>query len=310
MREAHFGDDYELIDTGDFEKLERFGPIIVARPETQALWPKALPETEWNKLAHAKFVKGKNQTQTQPDNANYSTANKEDTGQWIKLKPMADQWFIQWLMNDADQQNIRIKMRLGLTPYRHVGIFPEQCDNWHFMANSIAQLPKPPQVLNLFAYTGAASLVARQAGAEVVHVDAVKSTITWANANQTASGVDKIRWMLDDVLKFVKREVRRQHIYQGIILDPPPYGRGPDGEKWLLDKHLPELLHYCAQLLPPKNCFVIMNLYAVGYSALTANNLGCACFSQAQNPDVGELYIPDRAGRKLSFGVYWRFFAS
>ena len=109
LREAHFGDDYELIDTGDFEKLERFGPIIVARPETQALWPKALPETEWNKLAHAKFVKGKNQTQTQPDNANYSTANKEDTGQWIKLKPMADQWFIQWLMNDADQQNIRIK---------------------------------------------------------------------------------------------------------------------------------------------------------------------------------------------------------
>ena len=303
--------DYELIDSGDFEKLERFGNYILTRPEPQAVWSKSMSSNEWEKLSHAFFRKEK---------------NDPEKGRWSLKNGMPEQWYIAYRYKE-----MQLKMRLGLTGFKHVGVFPEQSENWDFIYDQIQNIQnnktpgqvassiqnkgteknQPPQnekprILNLFAYTGGASLAAIAAGADVVHVDSVKPVLTWARENMEASGMTGIRWMLEDALKFVQREVRRGNSYHGIILDPPAYGRGPDGEKWVLEDSINEMMKLCSQLLLPEKSFLILNLYSIGFSALIAENLIHSHFGNSGRVEIGELYVPDRYARKLPLGVYAR----
>ncbi|WP_266366209.1 class I SAM-dependent methyltransferase [Tellurirhabdus rosea] len=280
--------EYELIDTGGFEKLERFGPYVLSRPEPQAIWDKSLSKEEWQGRAKAVFRRDK---------------GSQEKGQWETRPGMNDRWFVPFRQGGLD-----LSFKLSLSSFKHVGIFPEQGANWSYIYDKVKAVPvERPKVLNLFAYTGAASLAARQAGAEVTHVDAVKQVITWSRENMEASGLDNIRWVVEDAMKFVRREERRGNTYHGLILDPPAYGRGPDGEKWLLEEHLNELLRTCAQLLDKEHFFLIINLYSLGFSALILENLMRAHFGPRPNTEYGELYLPDSFGKRLPLGVFYRF---
>lgn len=279
--------EYELIDSGGFEKLERFGPHILSRPEPQAIWTKSLPESEWENRANAVFKRDK---------------NSQEKGQWITKPGMPDRWNVQYRSGA-----LHLRMKLALSAFKHVGIFPEQATNWDYIAAKVKAIPEEkPSVLNLFAYTGIASLAAKATGADVTHVDSVKQVISWSRENMELSGQSNIRWVVEDALKFVQREVRRGNQYNGIILDPPAYGRGPDGEKWLLEENLNEILRLCAQLLKKENYFLIMNLYSLGFSSLIVENLIKEHFGDRAHPELGELYIPDSFGKKLPLGVFAR----
>jgi 23S rRNA (cytosine1962-C5)-methyltransferase len=278
-------EQYELLDAGGFEKLERFGTLITRRPEPQAVWTKALPESEWEKLAHAYFKKEK---------------NNPDKGEWLLKKNTPQNWNISYAYKE-----MKFSFRLGFSSFKHVGIFPEQADNWDFIYDQCKKI-KNPKVLNLFAYTGGASLAARAAGADVTHVDSIKHTISWANDNMQLSELNNIRWVVEDAFKFVQREVRRGAKYNGIILDPPSYGRGPNGEKWILEDKINELTQLCNQLLVPDNGFLVFNLYSMGFSAMVIESLVKCHFPKNSNTSIGELYLPDRAGRKLPLGTFLR----
>ncbi|MET4081718.1 23S rRNA (cytosine1962-C5)-methyltransferase [Pedobacter sp. UYP30] len=279
--------DYELIDCGDFEKLERFGDHILIRPEPQAVWKKALSEQEWKKKANVIF-KGRSAT----------------SGEWLKKNDsISDRWHVSY-----DNADVSIKFRLGLTSFKHVGIFPEQAVNWDFISSSLKKFKNPnPKVLNLFAYTGGASLVARAAGAETTHVDSIKQVITWANENQELSGLKDIRWMLEDALKFVKKEIKRGKKYNGIILDPPAYGHGPNGEKWKLENHIQEMMKEVVQLLDEEEHFLILNTYSLGFSSVIVENLIKTSYPQVKNLSTGELYLQATSGIKLPLGVFGKF---
>jgi 23S rRNA (cytosine1962-C5)-methyltransferase len=276
--------DYELIDCGDFEKMERFANLILIRPEPQAVWGKQLSEQEWQKQHHIRF-KGRSAT----------------SGEWIKKQGnVPDRWHISYQNKD-----VQIKFRLGLTSFKHVGIFPEQAVNWDYITESIKLFKTPgPRVLNLFAYTGGASLAAKAAGADVTHVDSIKQVITWANENQDLSGLKDIRWVVEDALKFVKREIKRGKKYNGIILDPPAYGHGPNGEKWKLEDSLAEMMNDVAQLLDEKEHFVLLNTYSLGFSSLIVENILKDTISGAREIEIGELYLQASAGSKLPLGVF------
>jgi len=283
---SHFT-DYELIDSGNFEKLERFGQYVLIRPEPQAIWNRSMSEAEWDKMSSAAFKLDKNDT---------------EKGRWILKKGMPEQWRINYAYK---QMNFNV--RLGLTSFRHIGVFPEQAPNWDYIYDQITSSKVNSKVLNLFAYTGAASLAARAAGAEVVHVDSVKPVISWARDNMESSQLDNIRWVVEDALKFVQREVRRGNTYSGIILDPPAYGRGADGEKWILDDNLNEMIMLCSKLLLPKDSFLILNMYSIGFSALVGNNLVNSYFNRGESNDFGELYLADNFSKKLPLGTFLRF---
>lgn len=282
--------DYELLDSGNFRKLERFGQYILSRPEPQAIWRPSLQEVEWQRLAHAIF-----------DRRLAKGNESGDEGNWTLRRGMPEQWYIHY-----QHDKLRLRLRLGLTSFKHVGVFPEQADNWNYIFEAVQKMRGTPQVLNLFAYTGAASLAANAAGAEVVHVDAVKPVISWARQNMEASGLDGVRWVVEDALKFVQREVRRNKQYQCIILDPPAYGRGPDGEKWVLEKNLGELLTLCKQLLDPVQSCLVINLYSMGFSALILENLLHDYFPEVTQYEFGELFVSD-PNNKLPLGVFLRF---
>ncbi len=277
--------DYELIDCGDFEKLERFGPYVLIRPEPQAVWSRRMKESKWEKKAHTRFV---------PASAS--------SGNWRKLKSMPDRWMITYKNPDG----LKLTLRLALTSFKHTGIFPEQAVNWDFIFHSVRQLrqhlQEVPRVLNLFAYTGAASLAARAAGAEVTHVDSVKQVITWARENMELNRLNGVRWMVEDAMTFVKREIRRGKKYHGIILDPPAYGHGTDGKKWKLEEMIQEMISYVFQLLEPHH-FLLMNTYSLGFSPLILENLFHGCKT---SPEVGELYLKSQTGFKLPLGVFAR----
>lgn len=279
--------DYELIDCGNFEKLERFGDLILIRPEPQAVWSKNLSENEWSKKHHIRF-KGRSAT----------------TGDWLKKNPnIADRWHISYKNTD-----VAVKFRLGLTSFKHVGIFPEQAVNWDYISNTIKSFKATqPKVLNLFAYTGGASLIAKAAGADTTHVDSIKQVVTWANENQELSQLSDIRWVVEDALKFVKRELKRGNKYNGIILDPPAYGHGPKGEKWKLEDHIGEMMRDVVQLLDPKEHFLILNTYSLGFSSVIVENLIKSAFPQVKNLETGELYLQATAGSKLPLGVFGKF---
>lgn len=285
--------DYELIDSGGNEKLERFGKYIIRRPEPQAIWRKSLPETEWARRADAYFKKEKSK----------ASQDGNDRGVWIQRNGMPDQWFI-----DYAYKGLKLRFRLGLTSFKHVGIFPEQAENWNFIYDSLLGLNlNVPKVLNLFAYTGGASIAAKCAGADVTHVDSVKQVISWSRENMTASGLNDIRWIVEDALKFCRREVKRGKKYNGIILDPPAYGRGPDGEKWVLEDNIAEIMLLCNDLLEPDNSFLVLNLYSMGFSALIADNLIKDYFSDVRNCEFGELAISEKSGKLLPLSVFARF---
>lgn len=283
--------EYELIDSGNFEKLERFGTVITARPEPQAVWDKSMSDEEWNKKASASFKPAKEKGSEQ----------LIDKGEWFTKKDTPEKWWLNY-----KHKNLNLRCKASLSAFKHVGIFPEQAANWDFIAEKTAKLQKP-KVLNLFAYTGLASVAARQAGGEVTHVDSIKQVVTWARENMEASSVDNIRWIVEDAMKFVKREVRRGTVYQGIMLDPPAYGRGADGEIWKLEQHINEMIKLCSQLLDKENNFFILNMYSMGLSPMIAENLVRNHFDTVKNLQCGELHLTDSFGKNLPLGSICRF---
>ncbi|MCM1502256.1 MAG: class I SAM-dependent methyltransferase [Bacteroidales bacterium] len=301
---GEFWKDYELVDSGNFEKLERFGRYYLSRPEPKALWDKTLSEAEWKRLTHVNFRPG----------AGFGKAGKEDSGTWERMKKMDDQWVIRY---NGGQPGLDFSLRLGLTSFKHVGVFPEQSSNWEYIYRHTSELvakakaeglPRP-KVLNLFAYTGAASLAAKAAGADVTHLDSVRQVVTWARQNMEISRLDNVRWVVEDALKFARREAKRGNVYQGIILDPPAYGHGPDGEKWKLDECLYDMLKCVSAILAPVDSFMVLNLYSNGYSAVLGETLVKEAFclkTGYRSIDCGELVLHDSYGKNLPLSVFVR----
>ena len=275
-------------------KLEKFGGFVLARPEPKALWDKDMSEEQWGSMTHTRFTPG----------AGFGKAGKEDSGTWDRLRKMPDQWWIRY-------RNY-FSLRLGLTSFKHVGVFPEQAANWDYIFSQTSRIAASqetrPKVLNLFAYTGAASLAARKAGADVTHLDSVRQVVTWAHENQDRSGLDGIRWVVEDAMKFARREAKRGNVYQGIILDPPAYGHGPDGEKWKLDECLFDLMKDVGKILAPQNSFMVLNLYSNGFSAALGETVVRQALSLSPDfpLDSGELALRDSFGKVLPLSIFVR----
>lgn len=277
--------DYELLDSGDGMKLERYGDVIVSRPETQAIWKPMKPGL-W-KSANATFEW------------------KEGKGGWKKQGDVPESWQLSW--NEA-------KFSVRLTSFKHTGIFPEQAANWEWLEKSIRHVrgsaSESPKVLNLFGYTGIASVVAAQAGAQVTHIDASKQSLDWAHGNARLSGVEegKIKYLFEDAASFAKREARRGNTYDGIILDPPAFGRGAKGEVWKIEEHLLDLVETTRSLLSDRSCsFYLLNGYAAGYSARSFAQLVESVFGDVKG-NYGDLSIRESdSERVIPAGIYSSF---
>lgn len=297
------GPDYALIDCGDGRKLERFGDIIVDRPEAQALWRPRKPRSEWDK-AHAVFS---------------ASGEDDEKGKWRVDKPTPDSWPVRIAAAPATSSSQNpsaahsVTMSCKLSGLWHLGLFPEQAPHWAWMLGRIAAVKgETPRVLNLFGYTGAATLLAAAAGAEVAHVDASKKAIAWGRENQAASKMEqaKIRWLVDDAAKFVAREVRRGRTYHAIIIDPPKFGRGPDGEVWDLFSDLPPLLTDCAKLLAAESAAIVLTVYAIRASALAFDQLMREVLAGKGGAfDGGELAIRAQSGPCLPTSLFVRWSA-
>jgi len=288
--------DYALLDSGDGRKLERFGPYIFERPESQAMWRRALPEAEW-KNAHAVFI----------------PTGEESGGHWQFKKQVAERWVMSYALTPGSpsQESAQLRFWAMTTPGRHVGVFPETAAHWDFIAGLLQKGPPAANVLNLFGYTGLASLAAAAAGAKVTHVDASRKSVSWARQNQELSGLSgrPIRWIVEDAVKYVQRESRRGVRYDGIILDPPKFGRGPRGEVWEVYKSLPHLLELCRGCLSDSPLFLIVTIYAVRASAIhVAQALDDMLKDHSGTVESGELLNREQsAGRLLSQAVYARW---
>jgi len=282
---THGFPDYALLDSGGGRKLERFGNLTVDRPEPQAMWQPRSP-AKWS-TAHAVFSGGED----------------EEKGRWRIDKPVPDSWPVKVA---------GVTMLCRLSAFRHLGLFPEQFPHWEWMLEGLRRVTGGrPRVLNLFAYTGAASLIAAKAGAEVVHVDASKKAIAWAKENQAASrlGDAPIRWILDDARKFAAREVRRGRSYHMILVDPPKFGRGPANEVWELFEHLPALMQDCARLLDPVCAHLCLTAYAIRASALSIDGLVREVLAgRGGEIESGELAIVEQSGgRALGTSLFTRW---
>ena len=279
--------DYELLDSGDGAKLERFGPYRLARPESGAFWQRKLAQTEWASA-----------------DATFTTAEEEGAGRWEFRRPLNPPWKMSY-------GNLRFWAQT--TPFRHVGLFPEQAVHWDWASGLIRGARRPVKVLNLFGYTGLASLAAAEAGASVTHVDASPKSITWARENQALSGLaDRpIRWLVDDALKFARREARRETRYDALIIDPPKFGRGPKGEVWKLAESLPALLEACRALLTEQPLFIILTVYAIRASSVGLQYLlEPTTAGLGGRTEIGEMGIAERdRGRVLSTAIYARWTA-
>lgn len=277
-------DDYALIDSGHGRKLERFGALTLDRPEEQAMWAPQLDADAW-KGADAIFT---------------GNTDEEGAGRWKQRPGLEESWTCQ---------HGAIRFACRFTSFRHVGAFPEQEAHWSFMREHLATAGEHPSLLNLFGYTGLASLIAAKAGAEVTHVDASRKAIAWARENQALSGLEEkpIRWIVDDAVKFAAREVRRGRTYDGILLDPPKFGRGPKGEVWDLFQSLPEMLTLCRDLLKP-GAFLILTAYAIRASFLSLQRIS----EDVLGPGVeaGELALEDQSGRLLATSLFCRWSGS
>ncbi|APG61910.1 SAM-dependent methyltransferase [Sphingorhabdus lutea] len=280
-------DDYTLIDSGHGRKFERYGKYHFIRPEAQALWAPALDH--WD--ADGEFVPG---------------ADEDGGGQWQFDRPVpADGWPLNWN---------GIKFQARCTPFRHLGYFPDMDPVWQWMAQQLARRPEnaeQAQVMNLFGYTGIGSLALSQTGAKVVHVDASKKSVAAARDNARMAAMDDrpIRWIIDDAAKFTAREVRRERHYDGILLDPPKYGRGPDGEIWRLEEDLPLLIENCRQLLSPQSSFLFLTVYAVRMSALSLGNMLNQHFADLGGKiEIGELVVKEESrGLLLPTAIFARW---
>lgn len=279
--------DYQLVDSGNGEKLERFGAVTLIRPEPSANWPKSLSGEEWHQKHDARFV-----------------ARSNTQGEWVKKsKNKPSEWHINYHVGQ-----VNIKLRLALTKFKHIGIFPEQAANWQYIASSLIKFKNPaPKVLNLFAYTGGASIAAKACGADVTHVDSIKQVVTWANQNQELSGLRDIRWVVEDAFKFVKREMKRGNLYNGIILDPPAYGHGPKGERWKLENQIEEMIEQVSGLLDPKEHFLVLNTYTPGFNTEDIERVIKTHNPRIRNLETGDLYLQSSTKRKLIMSNYGRF---
>lgn len=283
--------DFELLDTGDGFRLERWGEVILARPDPQIIWEKSLGDGEWAKAW-----------------AVYKSAADENRGKWEMKKMMPRPWII----NFRDSQFL-----LKLSPFKHTGLFAEQAANWEWMMErlkikdlGLKNVNPQSKILNLFAYTGGATMVLVKAGCEVTHVDASKPAITWANENYKLNKLlaDSVRWIFDDAAKFVKREIKRGTKYDGIIMDPPAFGHSPTGKTWKFNNGLPGLLADCVGLLSDDAKFLIINGYATNSSALALNNLlEDVITSKKGEIEFGELCLKQKTGRLISTGIFSRW---
>ena len=276
--------DYALLDSGDGKSLERFGKYVLIRPRPQAVWPRSLASSEW-RSANATLIEEK----------------QEYGGKWNILNPMDKSWTINY-------KDLKFQLQLGSS--RHVGIFPEQATHWDWMRNQIDSSKTPLRVLNLFGYTGATTVAAAASGAEVTHVDSSKHAVSWANLNVKLSGLKEkpIRWVVEDTLKFIKREARRGNTYHGIVMDPPKFGRGSSGEVWDFFKKTPELIEACKDILAPDARFIIMTAYAITASALLTHQAVEQIVGNRGKLESGELVTKETSGgHMISHAIYTRW---
>lgn len=282
--------DYQLLDCGDFYKIERFGKYILARPEPQALWPLTKSLDAWKQEVDAYYDRKRSDV----------ISNKEESGVWTYKQKLDDNWVLR-VGRYADTD---INCKLAFTAFKHVGIFPEQKGNWEFIANEVKTRKLSGNMLNLFAYTGISSLVGAASGLKVVHVDAVKQVINWSNENRQLSNLEPtIAWVVEDAMKFLKREVSRGKLYTAIILDPPTYGRGPNGEKWMLEKELFNLLNLAKKLLAQQNSFLIINLYSLNITPMLLQNILDEAGLWNQDSAITEQFLDYGDSKKLPLGV-------
>jgi len=277
--------DYALLDSGNGLKLEQFGPHRLVRSEAEAIWKPALPDKEWRSAA-----------------AEFRPSPEENGGHWSLNRPLPERWTVEYH---------GLKCNVQLTNSRHVGVFPEQASGWDWISSQVKKAGRPARVLNLFGYTGLATLAAAQAGAQVTHVDASRKVIAWARENQGLSNLNDrpVRWIVDDALKYVEREARRNSLYEGLILDPPKFGRGPKGEVWEFYKLIPELLQACRRVLSERPLFILLTAYAVKASSLTlyyaVQEMMAGLGGQTA---AGEIVLDEKsAGRKLSTAIFGRW---
>lgn len=321
--------DYELLDSGDGYRLEKWGDTLLARPDPQVIWSKSLPESEWQK-AWATFKTGKG----------------EEKGNWEISKPLPKPWVVEFnyppltpplqggeLKKEKGEESLGVKFLLKLSPFKHTGLFAEQAAQWSWMTSKLSsssshKVESKPKILNLFAYTGGATMVLAKAGCHVTHVDASKPSLTWANENyklnfSNSAHVNKrpltsaqgehshpgnVRWILDDCVKFVKRELKRGEKYDGIIMDPPAFGHSPTGKTWKFNQDLPGLLEDCINLLSEDAKFLLINGYATNSSALALNNLlEDKIKNRTGKSEFGELCLEQKSGRKISTGIFARW---
>jgi 23S rRNA (cytosine1962-C5)-methyltransferase len=276
--------EYELLDSGEFAKLERVGPFRLIRPAPQAIWPRTLPNDDWQRI-----------------DAVYHRSSTGG-GDWDFRRALPEKWTI----------------RLGglffvvkPTGFGHLGIFPEQEPQWRWIECTVTATRRPVNILNLFAYTGGATLVAAKAGARVCHLDSSRGAVTWARENARNSGLENasIKWMVDDVCKFVRREITRGNRYDAIILDPPTFGRGRKGEVWKIERDLPRLLAECRKLLSPEPCFVLLGCHTPGFTPTVLENLLAGVFETKEGTfNSGEMLLTESSsGRQLPNGTYARW---
>ena len=281
--------DYELLDAGEGQKLERYGEYVLLRPDPEALWKKTLAVEAW-KNADLEFIRNGNLTK------------------WINKKGAPQDWNISF----GD-----FTFSIRLTSFKHTGLFPEQLPNWQWMEEVITNYKlkinneKSINVLNLFAYTGGATLACARAGAEVCHVDGSKTAVAWARENAELSDLKDapIRWIVDDVVGFLKREIKRGRTYDAIIMDPPSFGHGPKDELWKIEAHFLELMDLCKQILSDEPLFVLINGYTAGYSPIAyQNNLGDIMKDKEGTIEIGELTIQESTSKKLlPCGIFARW---
>jgi 23S rRNA (cytosine1962-C5)-methyltransferase len=274
---------YTILDSGNFRKLEKVGPHILDRPALNAFWPESLPRKEWEK-AEGKYER-----------------NSSGGGRWFwhKNQPLR-KWKIEWG---------GLQLLVKPTNFGHLGFFAEQAENWEWLRNTVKSMNFKPKTLSLFAYSGGSSLAMAQAGAKVCHSDAAKGMTDWGKANLKLNPdiPEDIRWITDDVLKFTAREVRRNNKYNGIVLDPPTFGRGPKGELWKIEEHLNILLENCVALIDRNNPhFILLSCHSPGFSPFALKRL-IKCFFGNVDSEIGEMKIKEAKGEPLPAGVYARF---
>ncbi len=277
--------DYEVLDTGNGEKLERWGNVLLRRPDPQVIWP--VQQSDLWKNPHAHYHR-----------------SERGGGEWEFFKKLPERWVVKYK---------ELSFYVRPTGFKHTGLFPEQAVNWDWMQGLIRQSNRPIRVLNLFGYTGGATMACAAAGASVCHVDAAKGIVQWAKENSKLCGLPEtnLRWIVDDALKFVLREQRRGNFYDGILMDPPSYGRGPGGEVWKLENELYGLVEACSRVLSSDPLFMLVNSYTTGLqAAVLSNMLGMTVAKRfGGRVDAGEVVLPVRAAGVLPCGASGRWTA-